>query len=175
MAENVTVLPVEDGMRLMRWFARHYPNVPNRDFYKICRGGQLRVNGKNNSLGDIGNISELPFKNIKHVELYSCNAGNLDYYQTDEWRGAKNDYDHFYPDPGNVASVLSTRISGTVKAYDGNVGFGPGGVLSIFNDSDYSPRLSNSQKGFYQLNEEYGTEKRDPAGVVYYQGGKLLK
>ena len=78
MAENVTVLPVEDGMRLMRWFARHYPNVPNRDFYKICRGGQLRVNSKRcdgrevlNS-GDVVRIPPtlafFPDKNIKKTE-----------------------------------------------------------------------------------------------------------
>ena len=35
---------VEDGTKLMRWFMRKFPAMPNRDFYKLCRGGQIRVN-----------------------------------------------------------------------------------------------------------------------------------
>ena len=46
MAEFVTVSKVEDGVRLLRWFLRHYPSMPQREFYKLCRGGQLRVNSK---------------------------------------------------------------------------------------------------------------------------------
>lgn len=44
MAELVTVSLVEDGTKLMRWFMRKFPAMPNRDFYKLCRGGQIRVN-----------------------------------------------------------------------------------------------------------------------------------
>ncbi len=44
MAENVIVSQVEDGVRLQRWFLRKYPSMPLRDFYKLCRGGQIRVN-----------------------------------------------------------------------------------------------------------------------------------
>ncbi len=44
MAENVIVSPVEDGVRLQRWFLRKYPSMPLRDFYKLCRGGQIRIN-----------------------------------------------------------------------------------------------------------------------------------
>ena len=40
----VTVSLVEDGTKLMRWFMRKFPAMPNRDFYKLCRGGQIRVN-----------------------------------------------------------------------------------------------------------------------------------
>lgn len=46
MAEVVTVSKVEDGVRLLRWFLRHFPAMPQRDFYKLCRGGQIRVNSK---------------------------------------------------------------------------------------------------------------------------------
>lgn len=44
MAELVTVSLVEDGTKLMRWFMRKFPAMPNRDFFKLCRGGQIRVN-----------------------------------------------------------------------------------------------------------------------------------
>ncbi len=44
MAELVQVSKVEDGTRLLRWFLRRYPSMPQRDFYKLCRGGQIRVN-----------------------------------------------------------------------------------------------------------------------------------
>lgn len=44
MAEVKTVSQVEDGTRLLRWFGRHFPSLPNADFHKLCRGGQIRVN-----------------------------------------------------------------------------------------------------------------------------------
>ena len=28
----------------MRWFLRVFPSMPQRDFYKLCRGGQIRLN-----------------------------------------------------------------------------------------------------------------------------------
>lgn len=46
MAEFITISEVEDGTRLLRWFLRHFPSMPQKDFYKLCRGGQLRVNSK---------------------------------------------------------------------------------------------------------------------------------
>ena len=44
MADVITVSLVEDGTRLMRWFMRKFPSMPNREFFKLCRGGQIRVN-----------------------------------------------------------------------------------------------------------------------------------
>lgn len=44
MAEMVEVSKVEEGTRLLRWFLRRYPSMPQREFYKLCRGGQIRVN-----------------------------------------------------------------------------------------------------------------------------------
>ncbi len=44
MAEFVTISDVESGTRLLRWFLRHYPGMLQRDFYKLCRGGQIRIN-----------------------------------------------------------------------------------------------------------------------------------
>lgn len=44
MAESIEVSKTEEGARLLRWFLRHYPAMPQREFYKLCRGGQIRVN-----------------------------------------------------------------------------------------------------------------------------------
>ena len=44
MVEFVKISSVEDGTRLLRWFLRHYPGMLQRDFYKLCRGGQIRIN-----------------------------------------------------------------------------------------------------------------------------------
>lgn len=46
MADFVEVSKVEEGTRLLRWFLRHYPSMPQREFYRLCRGGQIRVNSK---------------------------------------------------------------------------------------------------------------------------------
>ena len=46
MADFIQVSKVEDGVRLLRWFLRHFPSMPQREFYKLCRGGQIRVNSK---------------------------------------------------------------------------------------------------------------------------------
>ena len=46
MADVVIVSPVEDGTRLLRWFLRHFPSMPQREFYRLCRGGQIRVNSR---------------------------------------------------------------------------------------------------------------------------------
>ncbi len=45
-AEVVTISKTDDGTRLQRWFVRNYPSMPLREFYKLCRGGQIRVNSK---------------------------------------------------------------------------------------------------------------------------------
>ncbi len=44
MADPIVVSQTEDGIRLMRWFLRRFPSMPQREFYKLCRGGQIRVN-----------------------------------------------------------------------------------------------------------------------------------
>ena len=46
MADFIQVSKVEDGVRLLRWFLRQFPGMPQREFYKLCRGGQIRVNSK---------------------------------------------------------------------------------------------------------------------------------
>ncbi|MDR1361011.1 MAG: RluA family pseudouridine synthase [Rickettsiales bacterium] len=42
--EPVQISKIEDGMRLLRWFLRHFPAVSQGTFYKLCRGGQIRIN-----------------------------------------------------------------------------------------------------------------------------------
>jgi 23S rRNA pseudouridine955/2504/2580 synthase len=44
MQKPIEVSKTEDGTRLLRWFLRQFPGLPQRDFYKLCRGGQIRVN-----------------------------------------------------------------------------------------------------------------------------------
>ncbi|MDL2296228.1 RluA family pseudouridine synthase [Lachnospiraceae bacterium OttesenSCG-928-E19] len=44
MQKQMEVSKTDDGTRLLRWFLRHFPSMPQREFYKLCRGGQIRVN-----------------------------------------------------------------------------------------------------------------------------------
>lgn len=44
MAEVIIISQTEDGTRLLRWFLRRFPSMPQREFYKLCRGGQIRCN-----------------------------------------------------------------------------------------------------------------------------------
>ncbi|HNY25007.1 MAG TPA: RluA family pseudouridine synthase [Alphaproteobacteria bacterium] len=44
MQKPVEVYKTEDGTRLLRWFLRHYPGLSTSEFYKLCRGGQIRIN-----------------------------------------------------------------------------------------------------------------------------------
>ena len=41
-----TVLDDEADIRLDRWFRRHFPGVPQSAIQKLCRTGQIRVDGK---------------------------------------------------------------------------------------------------------------------------------
>ena len=40
----IKVSPTEDGIRLHRWFGRHYPGINQGELRKLCRTGQIRVN-----------------------------------------------------------------------------------------------------------------------------------
>ena len=72
MAEFVKVSQVEEGTRLLRWFLRHYPGMLQRDFYKLCRGGQIRINSsrcKGNEILSFGDEIRVPptLGSYKHV------------------------------------------------------------------------------------------------------------
>jgi len=76
MAEFLTISDVESGTRLLRWFFRHYPGMLQRDFYKLCRGGQIRINSsrcKGMEVLNAGDIVRVPptlqsYKQVKKVE-----------------------------------------------------------------------------------------------------------
>ena len=59
----VTVSQTEEGARLHRWFLRRFPSMPQRQFYKLCRGGQIRVNSSRVSGNEIlraGDVVRIP-------------------------------------------------------------------------------------------------------------------
>ena len=76
MAEFITISEAESGTRLLRWFLRHYPAMLQRDFYKLCRGGQIRINSsrcKGMEILNTGDIVRIPptlqsYKNVKKIE-----------------------------------------------------------------------------------------------------------
>nr|WP_242509063.1 RluA family pseudouridine synthase [Rhodothalassium salexigens] len=51
-AETVTVGAEDDGVRLDRWFKRHYPGLGFGAVSKLVRTGQVRVDGKRAKVGD---------------------------------------------------------------------------------------------------------------------------
>lgn len=44
--QPVKVSKTEDGVRLNRWFMRHFPRITNAEFHKLCRTGQIRINSR---------------------------------------------------------------------------------------------------------------------------------
>jgi len=46
MSEPKTVSAVEDGIRLRRFLARHYPDAGMMDIRKLCRTGEIRINSR---------------------------------------------------------------------------------------------------------------------------------
>jgi len=115
------------------------------------------------------NMALFIFKNVDvtidnngYLVLYSCNAGHLGAY---------------YFGGENIGSAFSKIVSGNVIAFDGNVGFGTGGILNYFT-GNWNPRLSNDQNSFYQYNKDYSKDKlfwnRSPMGPLTYRNGKLV-
>jgi 23S rRNA pseudouridine955/2504/2580 synthase len=52
MAEIVTVEPDDNGVRVDRWFRRHYPALGHGALEKLLRTGQVRVDGKRAKASD---------------------------------------------------------------------------------------------------------------------------
>ncbi len=50
--EPMQVSKTEEGIKLSRWFTRHFPGMPMREFYKSCRGGQIRINSSRCKTGN---------------------------------------------------------------------------------------------------------------------------
>lgn len=51
-AAERTVNAEEAGLRLDRWFRRHFPGVPHSRLEKLLRGGRIRVDGRKAHAGD---------------------------------------------------------------------------------------------------------------------------
>lgn len=76
MAEFIAISDVEAGTRLLRWFLRHYPGMLQRDFYKLCRGGQIRINSsrcKGTEVLNTGDVVRIPptlqsYQKVKKTE-----------------------------------------------------------------------------------------------------------
>lgn len=85
MAELVEVSKIEDGTRLLRWFLRHFPAMPQREFYKLCRGGQIRVNSSRARGQEIlrsGDVVRIPptvvgYKQVKNKKTESGDVFSL--------------------------------------------------------------------------------------------------
>lgn len=52
MTEATAVAPDEEGLRLDRWFKRHYPALGHGALEKLLRSGQIRIDGKRVRAGD---------------------------------------------------------------------------------------------------------------------------
>jgi 23S rRNA pseudouridine955/2504/2580 synthase len=50
-AESVAVAPDDGGIRLDRWFRRHYPDIPHSRLEKWLRSGELRVDSRRAASG----------------------------------------------------------------------------------------------------------------------------
>lgn len=46
MVQQFTIDAEDDGIRLDRWFKRHYPNLPTGEVHKACRKGLIRIDDK---------------------------------------------------------------------------------------------------------------------------------
>ena len=51
-AEPVAVAADESGLRLDRWFRRHYPAVTHGTLERLLRTGQVRIDGRRAGAGD---------------------------------------------------------------------------------------------------------------------------
>ena len=63
MADSKQIETDDDGVRLDRWFRRHYPALPHGRLEKLLRTGQVRLDGKRVKAGDrvaAGQMVRLP-------------------------------------------------------------------------------------------------------------------
>src|SRR5579871_6910759 len=52
MTESVPVADEEEGLRLDRWFRRHFPALGHGPLEKLLRSGQIRVDGRRARAGE---------------------------------------------------------------------------------------------------------------------------
>ena len=63
MPELRSIEPDDDGIRIDRWFKRHYPNVTHVLLEKLLRKGEVRLDGKRAKAADrvaVGQAMRLP-------------------------------------------------------------------------------------------------------------------
>jgi len=80
MAEFIKISQVEEGTRLLRWFVRHFPGMPQRDFYKLCRGGQIRINSsrcKGLEILNNGDIVRVPPTLQSYKQIIKHESGDV--------------------------------------------------------------------------------------------------
>lgn len=78
MAEFITISNTEDGTRVLRWFLRHYPGMLQRDFYKLCRGGQIRINSsrcKGTEILAAGDVVRIPPTMASYKQVNKTETG----------------------------------------------------------------------------------------------------
>lgn len=82
MAENRTVEAEDNGIRVDRWFKRHYPALAHGALEKLLRTGQLRVDGKRAKASDrlsTGQLVRLPPQ--FHQPVVPCFGQNAEFFQ----------------------------------------------------------------------------------------------
>lgn len=78
----IEVSKTEEGTRLLRWFLRRYPSMPQREFYKLCRGGQIRVNSSRAQGQEIlraGDVVRIPptVGSYAHTNVKKTESGEM--------------------------------------------------------------------------------------------------
>jgi len=74
MPETRTIDPDDDGIRIDRWFKRHYPNVTHVLLEKLLRKGEVRLDGKRAKSADrvaAGQSMRLPPQVIHAKEMHT--------------------------------------------------------------------------------------------------------
>jgi len=59
MSEPVKISETEDGIRLHRWFGRHYPKLSQIELRKLCRTGQVRINSGRCNANDVLHVGDM--------------------------------------------------------------------------------------------------------------------
>ncbi|MCI5049652.1 MAG: RluA family pseudouridine synthase [Rickettsiales bacterium] len=67
MIKFFTIDAQDDGVRLDRWFKRHYPNVPHGELQKAMRKGLIRIDNKKAKTSD--HVSEGQELSVKFLDL----------------------------------------------------------------------------------------------------------
>jgi len=73
MTDSVPVAENEEGLRLDRWFKRHFPQLGHVPLEKLLRSGQIRIDGRRAHAGDriqSGQLIRIP-PQLEHLPTQS--------------------------------------------------------------------------------------------------------